>query len=121
MAGQSWGSLSFLYGPVVAMFGLGILILFLRWGWTRGKSVVGASSRPGDPDNYGQLEVVASCANLIEAEVLKLALKDAGIQATVANQPDRKLWFGLKTMRLQKVFCKSENLFSQFFLRLHRD
>jgi hypothetical protein len=85
MAGQSWGSLSFLYGPVVAMFGLGILILFLRWGWTRGKSVVGASSRPGDPDNYGQLEVVASCANLIEAEVLKLALKDAGIQATVAN------------------------------------
>jgi hypothetical protein len=28
---------------------------------------------------------VASCANLIEAEVLKLALKEAGIQATVAN------------------------------------
>lgn len=85
MAGQSWGSLSFLYGPILAFLGLGILILFLRWGWTRGKSVVGASSRPGDPENYGQLEVVASCANLVEAEVLKLALKEAGLQATVAN------------------------------------
>ncbi len=85
MAGINWGSLSFLYGPVVAMFGIGILILFLRWGWTRGKSVVGASHRPGPPDNYGQLEVVADCTNLIEAEVLKLALKDAGLQSTVAN------------------------------------
>jgi hypothetical protein len=85
MAGLNWGSLSFFYGPVVAMFGIGILILFLRWGWTRGKSVVGASRRPGDPTDYGQLEVVASCANLVEAEVLKLALKDAGLQATVAN------------------------------------
>jgi hypothetical protein len=85
MAGQSWGSLSFLYGPVLAFFGIGILVLFLRWGWTRGKSVVGASSRPGDPENYGQLEVVASCANLVEAEVLKLALKESGIQSTVAN------------------------------------
>lgn len=85
MAGQSWGSLSFLYGPMLALVGIGVLVLFLRWGWARGKSVVGASSRPGDPENYGQLEVVASCANLVEAEVLKLALKDAGLQATVAN------------------------------------
>lgn len=85
MAGLGWGSLSFLYGPFIAMIGIGILVLFLRWGWTRGKSVVGASSRPGDPDNYGQLEVVASCVNLVEAEVMKLALKESGIQATVAN------------------------------------
>ena len=85
MAGQSWGSLSFLYGPLFALLGIGVLVLFLRWGWTRGKSVVGASTRPGPPDSYGQLEVVASCDNLVEAEVLKLALKDAGIQATVAN------------------------------------
>ena len=85
MAGQSWGSLSFMYGPLLALVGIGILILILRWGWTRGKSVVGGSIRPGHPDSYGELEIVASCENLVKAEMIKLALKEESIQATVAN------------------------------------
>ena len=85
MAGQSWGSLSFMYGPLFALVGIGVLVLILRWGWTRGKSVVGGSTRPGHPDNYGELEIVASCDNLVKAEMIKMALKDHSIQATVAN------------------------------------
>mgnify|MGYP000087121136 FL=1 len=88
MNSAAWGSLSFLFGPVVAFGGIGILILFLRWGWSRGHSVVAKPVRPGAMDDYGMLTAVSTPANLIEGEILKRTLIDAGVRATLALTND---------------------------------
>ena len=88
MNSTSWGSLSFLFGPVMAFVGIGILVLFLRWGWSRGHSLVAAPVRPGNMDDYGMLTAVSTPANLIEGEILKQTLIDAGVRATLALTND---------------------------------
>lgn len=66
-------------------FVLGILIIFLRWAFSRGKSVVERPSRVGNDDEYGLLEVVASPGNYIEGEMLKRKLHEHGIKATLTQ------------------------------------
>ena len=66
-------------------FVLGILIILLRWTFSRGKSVVERPSRVGNDDEYGLLEVVAAPSNHIEGEMLKRKLLEYGIKATLAQ------------------------------------
>ena len=66
-------------------FVLGILIILLRWTFSRGKSVVERPSRVGNDDEYGLLEVVAAPSNHIEGEMLKRKLLEHGIKATLAQ------------------------------------
>lgn len=66
-------------------FVLGILIILLRWAFSRGKSVVERPSRVGNDDEYGLLEVVASPGNHIEGEMLKRKLQEHGIKATLTQ------------------------------------
>lgn len=66
-------------------FVLGILIILLRWAFSRGKSVVERPSRVGNDDEYGLLEVVASPGNYIEGEMLKRKLQEHGIKATLTQ------------------------------------
>lgn len=80
----AWGSYSFLFGPVVSMLGIGVLVLILRWGWSRGHSVVERPIRPAAMDDYGMLTAVATPNTVIEAEMLKQHLVTNGIRATVA-------------------------------------
>src|SRR3954454_18028294 len=63
------GSYSFVYGPVVAFAMVGLLVLLLRWAFSRGSSLVAAPPRPGAPDDYGLLVPVASPASFAEAEL----------------------------------------------------
>lgn len=66
-------------------FVLGILILLLRWTFSRGNSLVEKPSRKGNEDEYGLLHVVASPTNFIEGEILKRTLMEHGIKATLTQ------------------------------------
>ena len=66
-------------------FVLGILIILLRWAFSRGKSVVERPRRVGNDDEYGLLQVVAAPGNHIEGEMLKQKLLEHGIKATLTQ------------------------------------
>ena len=85
---ESWGSWSYLYGPIMGFVVVGIMVLLLRWAFGRGKSVVESPPRTGSPTEYGLLDPVASPATYIEAEMLRQRLEGAQIKATVAMTND---------------------------------
>ena len=66
-------------------FVLGILILLLRWTFSRGNSLVEKPRRVGNDDEYGLLEVVATPKNYIEGEMMKQKLLEHGVKATLAS------------------------------------
>ena len=78
----TWGSYSYVYGPMMALVAIGILVLVLRWAFGRGSSVVERPPLSGSPDEYGLLDSVASPDTYIEAEILRqrlaLAAQPAG-------------------------------------------
>lgn len=85
----SWGSYSYLYGPIVALIAFGVLVLVLRWAFSsRKQSVVESPARRGGADQYGLLDAVASPATFIEAEMVRQQLEASGIKATVAITND---------------------------------
>lgn len=84
----SWGSYSYVYGPLMAFVAIGVLVLLLRWAFRRGGSVVERPPRSGSPDQYGLLDAVASPGTYIEAEILRQRLEAEGIKATVAMTND---------------------------------
>jgi hypothetical protein len=80
----SWGSLSFLFGPVVAFGVVGVLVLLLRWAFSGGRSLVERRPVPGPHDQYGLLVRVAAPATFVEAEMIRRRLVAAGLRATLA-------------------------------------
>ncbi|MFN8079202.1 MAG: hypothetical protein U0Q19_06525 [Kineosporiaceae bacterium] len=81
----SWGSASFMFGPLVSMICLGVLILLMRWAFgSRGRSLVQRRPRVGSPEEYGLLVRIAAPPTFIEAEMIRLRLTDGGLRATVA-------------------------------------
>jgi hypothetical protein len=81
----TWNAYSYVFGPLLAFGGLGLLILLLRWTFSRGSSVVAAPGKPGKPDEYGLLVAVGSPATYIEGEMQRRLLTDAGIRASLAQ------------------------------------
>ena len=84
----SWGSFSYAFGPLVAVGMIGVLVLILRWAFSRGSSVVAAAPTPGTADDYGLLVPVASPGSYIEGEVMRRTLEDAGVRATLTQTLD---------------------------------
>jgi hypothetical protein len=81
---NSWGSLSFLFGPLVAFLGLGVMILILRWAYSNKKvSLIQRPVKPSDPSDYGILVPIAYPNNYAEGEILKRKLHQASIKATL--------------------------------------
>ena len=80
-----WGGYSYLFGPVVALAAVGVLMLLLRWTFRRGGSLVERRVAPGDPGDYGTLVSVASPSTYVEGEMLRRALLDGGLRATLAQ------------------------------------
>ena len=64
---------------------MGVLILLLRWAFSRGSSLVERPRRAGDEDEYGLLTVVAAPTNFIEGEIIKRKLIEHGIKATLTS------------------------------------
>jgi hypothetical protein len=80
----SWGNYSYAFGPLVGLLALGILVLLMRWTFSRGRSLVERRSPPGSPSDYGLLRTVSAPATFIEAEMLRKRLEDHHIRATLA-------------------------------------
>jgi hypothetical protein len=84
----TWGSYSYVYGPLMALIVIGVLVLVLRWAFGSGGSVVERPPLPGSPDQYGLLDAIASPSTYIEAEIIRQRLEAEGIKATVAMTND---------------------------------
>jgi hypothetical protein len=85
----SWGSLSFLFGPLVAFLGLGLMVIFLRWAHSKKKvSLIERPSHPSDPSDYGMLVPIAFPDNYAKGEILRRQLQDVGIKATLTFTVD---------------------------------
>jgi hypothetical protein len=78
-------SASFLVGPLIAFGVVGILVLLLRWTFTRGGSVVAKPAKSGRVDEYGLLVSVAAPTTYVEAEIVRRTLEDHQIRATLAQ------------------------------------
>ena len=92
----SWGSYSFLFGPLVALLLVALLTLLLRWTFGRGRSLVQRRPMAGGADEYGLLVPVAEPATFVEAELIRRRLVDVGIRATLAptTEGPRVMVFG---------------------------
>ncbi|MDD2857707.1 MAG: hypothetical protein PHU75_03440 [Candidatus Nanopelagicales bacterium] len=84
----AWNAFSFVFGPILALVGVGALILVLRWAFSRGSSVVAAAPTPGSSSEYGLLVPVATPSTYIEGEILRRRLEDAGLRANLATTLD---------------------------------
>ncbi len=79
-----WANYSYAFGPIVGLVGLLVIVLMMRWTFSRGRSLVERRSPVGAPTDYGVLEPVASPATFAEAELLRLRLIEHNIRATLA-------------------------------------
>lgn len=84
----AWNAFSFMFGPIMAVLILGVLVLALRWTFSRGKSVVAAPAKKGAPSDYGMLVPIASPSNYIEGEIMRRSLEVNGLRATLATTVD---------------------------------
>ncbi len=80
----AWESYSYAFGPVVALGLVLVLVLLLRWTFSRGRSLVSRRPARGGEDEYGLLTPVARPATFVEAEMLRQRLLEHGIRATLA-------------------------------------
>jgi hypothetical protein len=82
----AWQSYSYLFGPLIAFLAVGVLVLLLRWAFGgHGGSLVERRTHDGAENEYGLLVPVASPQTYAEGELLRLALTDAGVRATLAH------------------------------------
>lgn len=81
----NWGSFSYAFGPVVAIVVLGLLVVILRWAFSRGASVVAGPPKPGTPLDYGLLVPVAEPASEQDGRAMVSRLRAAGIVAGLAD------------------------------------
>jgi len=85
---ETWGGFSSLFGPIVALLGIGFLVLVLRWSAKRGQSVVAAPSRAGSPDQYGLMVPAVAPASYAEGEIARRTLEAGGVRANLAMTND---------------------------------
>jgi len=92
----TWGSYSFVYGPLIALLAVGVLVVLLRWTFRRGGSLVERTPRRGPASDYGLLVPVADPPTFAEAELIRARLVAHGVRATLAPTTDgpRVLVFG---------------------------
>jgi hypothetical protein len=77
-----------LFSALVAVAGIGFLVLVLRWASKRGQSVVAAPARRGSADDYGLMVAAAAPGSYAEGEIARRTLEDAGVRANLAMTND---------------------------------
>lgn len=84
-----WSTYSYLFGPLVALLGLGLMVLLLRWAFSgRSGSLVAARPERGGADDYGLMVPITTAADFATAEIQRRSLLDAGIQANLVPTLD---------------------------------
>ena len=64
---------------------VGVLVLLLRWTWSKGHSVVQRTPESGAPGDYGLLVPVAAPQDAAAALAIGALLDEAGIRYTLAG------------------------------------
>jgi hypothetical protein len=76
-------------GPFAVIIPLGLLVLILRWAFSRGDSLVRrVDTRPADPKTFGLLTGVHTTKAYADARKLVEKLTSAQIRATAARTTD---------------------------------
>lgn len=84
----TWNAYSYVFGPLLAAVALGVLVLILRWAFSRGSSVVAAPATPGRTDDYGLLVEAATPQSYIDGEMWRQKLEAEGVRANLATTLD---------------------------------
>lgn len=79
------GGFSYLAWPIVVLVGFGVMVLFLRWTFSSGHSLIERRPKQGRDDEYGLLVPVATPANYIEGEQVRLKLQENNIRASLVT------------------------------------
>lgn len=76
-------------GPLTAFAVVGVLALVLRWAYGGSRtSLVERRPTPGGSSEYGLLVPISAPASVIESEMQRLRLEEAGIRATLVTTTD---------------------------------
>lgn len=73
---------------IASFLAVGVLILLLRWAYSRGHSLIEGPARAGYEDEYGLLVPVSAPGTFIEGEMLRQKLQESGIKASVVSTLD---------------------------------
>jgi hypothetical protein len=82
------GSFGYLAWPLVVLLGFGLMVLFLRWTFSSGHSLVERRPKQGAESEYGLLVPVASPENYIVGEQIRLKLVENNIRASLVTTTD---------------------------------
>jgi len=86
------GSLSFLFGPVLAFVAVGFLALLLRWVYATPPAIRRVPRpSPGESRDYGLLAPVATVSDPEGAARLRDLLSSNGIRATIGDDEQGQL------------------------------
>lgn len=77
---SSWGSYSFLFGPLLALVALGGLVLVARWASQSGTSLIERPARKGTSEEYGLMIPVASPRTQRASHEVAARLSTAGVR-----------------------------------------
>lgn len=81
----AWSTYSYLFGPLVALVVMAIVVLLLKWAFSRGHSLVADEPSPGTADEYGLMVPVAGAEDYIRAEMQRRMLADHGIKVNLVR------------------------------------
>ena len=85
---QTDGGLGFIAWPAIVIGGFGVMVLFLRWTFSGGHSLIERRPKQGREDEYGLLVPVAKPATYIEGEQIRLKLQLNNIRASLVTTAD---------------------------------
>lgn len=91
----SWGSYSFLFGPLLALAALGGLALVARWASQSGTSLIETPARQGGAEEYGLMIPVASPTSARASHDVAGRLTAAGVrcrEVTTTEGPRVMVW-----------------------------
>jgi hypothetical protein len=84
-----------MFGPLVALGVMAVMVLLLRWAFSRGGSLVADEPTAGRPDEYGLMVPVVGAQDYVRAEMQRRMLLDAGIRVNLVRTtegPQLMVW-----------------------------
>lgn len=85
---SSWGSFSYIFGPLVAVLGISLFILVLRWSHAKPAPLVAPPPKAAAENDYGLLVPISAPASRKAGQAELAKLEAHGIKATLSATTD---------------------------------